>query len=59
MDLPDGAAGNFSATDMATATVTDCSDDIRNEEFDDLHADPLQVDEHKDSGKDSGAPYQN
>ena len=37
MKLSDGAAGNFSAT------ITGRSDDICNEEFDDLHADPLQV----------------
>ena len=48
MDLSDGAAENFSAT------VTGHSDDICNEEFDDLHANPLQVDEHEDSG----VPYQ-
>ena len=49
MDLSDGAAGNFSATVMGY------SDDIRNGEFDGLHADPLQVDKHEDSG----VPYQN
>ena len=49
MDLSDGAAGNFSAT------IKSRSDDICSKELDDLRANPVQVDEHKDSG----VPYQN